>query len=102
MQQDRVETSLRARFASGSLRANGRVRNLGEEGLFVGTASIPDQGDSVHVVFEAPDGGHIRARGLVWWTTLGNPGDSGGAQGFGVRLLEADPSYRLLVQELRR
>ncbi|MDJ0852898.1 MAG: PilZ domain-containing protein [Myxococcota bacterium] len=99
MQQDRIDTSLPARFVAGPLRAQGRVKNVGRGGLFVGTASIPEQGDSVTLVFEAPDGARIRARGLVWWTTLDSPGESA-AQGFGVRLLEADSSYQSLVERL--
>ena len=100
MQQHRVDTSLPARFVAGPLRAQGRVKNVGRGGLFVGTASIPEQGDAVTLVFEGPDGGRIRARGLVWWTTAESPGQSG-AQGFGVRLLEADPSYEAMVERLR-
>ncbi len=99
VKQDRIDTSLPARFVAGPLRAQGRVENVGRGGLFVGTASIPEQGDSVALVFEAPDGGRIRARGLVWWTTMEGAGQRG-SQGFGVRLLEADPSFQRLVERL--
>jgi Tfp pilus assembly protein PilZ len=102
VQADRAETSLPARFAAGALRAPGRVRNVGQGGLFVGSGSIPEQGETVTLVFESPDGARIRARGLVWWTTLEARATGSGPEGFGVRLLEAEPSYRLLVERLLR
>lgn len=93
----RYKTKIPAEFRAGSLRGSGHIRNVGTEGLFVGTASLPAQGDSVHVQFRSPAGDPVKVTGLVWWTTQGQRSPS---QGFGIRLLEETESYRALVRNL--
>jgi hypothetical protein len=93
MQKGRVRTSIEAEFQVGGQRAKGRIMNVGEGGLFVGTGSLPGEGESAHLHFTAPDGRELRLSGLVWWTTEGS-GVHGRASGFGLRLIEETPSFR--------
>jgi Tfp pilus assembly protein PilZ len=85
-------------FRAGKVSGRGKIRNLGEGGLFVNTASVPPQGESVSVRFTSPLEGALEVSGLVWWTT----GRNHKTPGFGVRLLDADDRYQRLVRGLLR
>ncbi len=102
MDDPRVETEIQAEFLAGPLRANGKIRNLGENGLFVGTNTIPEQGEAVRLRFTAPGGDYVRVSGLVWWTSRDPDAREDVTPGFGMRLLAASPTYRMLISELLR
>ncbi len=102
MDDRRVETEIQADFAAGQLRASGKIRNLGENGLYVGTDTIPEQGEPVRLRFTAPGGDYVRVSGLVWWTSRDPDARDGLTPGFGMRLLAVSPTYRMLISELLR
>lgn len=85
---ERIRTSLETEFRSGTLRGSGRVENVGEGGLFVGTNTIPDEGDAVELSLRTPRGLEIELSGMVWWTRRSR--GSQGASGFGLRILDED------------
>jgi Tfp pilus assembly protein PilZ len=94
----RARTAFDTEFRAGSIEGRGKIRNLGEGGLFVTTASVPPQGESVQVRFNSPTEGAMELSGLVWWTTTRRHP----TPGFGVRLLDADDRYQRLVRGLLR
>ncbi len=102
MDDRRVETEIQTEFATSELRATGKIRNLGENGLFVGTRTIPGQGEPVRLRFTAPGGDYVRVSGLVWWTSRDPDARDGVTPGFGIRLLAVSPTYRMLISELLR
>lgn len=111
MKDERVQTLIPTRFIAGSVRSQGKIRNLGSNGLFIRTGTIPRQGDTVRLRFEAPDGECVTAEGLVWWTTrtqeTGRDEEGFGVtrpdeQGFGVCVLNTSTSYRTLLDRLTR
>ncbi len=102
MDDRRVETAIQTEFATSELRATGKIRNLGENGLFVGTRTIPGQGEPVRLRFTAPGGDYVRVSGLVWWTSRDPDARDDVTPGFGMRLLAVSPTYRMLISELLR
>lgn len=99
MPSERVLTSIEAEFRTGSVRARGKIKNVSEGGLFIGTASIPDEGDPVDVAFRNRKGQAIKLSGFVWWTTRGESHHR--RPGFGLRLLDADTEgMRRLIETL--
>jgi Tfp pilus assembly protein PilZ len=94
----RARAMIDTEFRAGKLAGRGKIRNLGEGGLFVNTSSVPPQGESVQVRFTSPTEGALEVTGLVWWTT----GRGHKHPGFGVRLLDADDRYQRLVRVLLR
>lgn len=99
MDSKRITTVLAARFKACGQAGVGKIRNLSLGGLFVGTASIPPQGETVRVRFRMPDGAAVDVAGMVWWTTA----EAGGRHrvpGFGLRLMDADPTYEQAVRRL--
>jgi len=101
MQYGRIRTSIPAEFEVNGHRARGRIRNVSEGGAFVGTVSIPEQGESVELNFRAPDGREVRLSGLVWWTTDDRRGRAHPAPGFGVRLVEDNEEFRQFCEGLQ-
>jgi len=99
MAQARFRTLLRAAFRAGPVTAQGQIQNVGHGGLFVGTASLPNEGETVALDFQAPDGQRIRLTGIVWWTRANGKID-GRAAGFGVRLLDPGESYQSFIERL--
>ena len=81
------------------MHGSGKIRNVSEGGLFIGTAAIPPQGELAEVTFTPPGGGRIAVTGLVWWTT-DDAGGSHRARGFGLRVLEDSERFRSLVERL--
>jgi len=47
----RIRTAIQAEFETGALRGRGKIRNMAEGGLFVGTAVVPQQGEPVSLSF---------------------------------------------------
>ncbi len=101
MNDDRIRTRIQTDFVAGPVRAQGKIRNLGSRGLFIRTESVPAEGDSIRLRFEAPDGEPVSAEGLVWWTTRERE-RRWGQQGFGVCLLAASASYRAMIDRMIR
>lgn len=100
MKHERHRTSIPAEFAAGAIQATGQIRNLNEGGLFVGTASIPAQGETVQIHFSVPGGERIELSGMVWWTTADATEQRHRHPGFGLRLLEENAAYRSWIESL--
>ena len=100
MSEPRFETDTAAHFELGSWRGEGRIENVGRNGLFVGAATIPRVGEKVWLSIEEPGRERIEATGVVWWTTL----DSrvAGRKGFGVRLVGTGEAYDRFLGEVCR
>jgi hypothetical protein len=78
----------------------GKVRNLSERGLFVGTGAIPEAGETVEIELAEPGWPRISLTGLVWWTAR-HPSDRNAHCGFGLRLVDDNDAYLRLVASLR-
>jgi len=94
--QRRVRTSIQAEFAAGKVSGRGKIRNVGEGGLFLETPSLPPQGESARIRISAPTG-QIVVSGLVWWTTAKRRARN---VGFGFRLLESNRDFESMVRGL--
>jgi hypothetical protein len=92
----RARTAINAEFRAGNVQGKGKIRNVGEGGLFLETSSLPPQGEQARIRFTAPTG-PIVVSGLVWWTTARRRARS---VGFGFRLLEANRDFDTLVRGL--
>jgi PilZ domain-containing protein len=99
MTHRRIRTALNAEFETGALRGRGKICNVAEGGLFVGTALVPDQGELVSLSFRDHRGKALDVHGLVWWTTSNEPGTHR-TPGFGMRLLEDSEEYSHFVASL--
>jgi Tfp pilus assembly protein PilZ len=73
---------------------------MSEGGLFVGTASVPEEGENVDLSFRAPGGDEVSLSGLVWWTTNDGNGKGHRTPGFGLRLLDDSDDFRSLLARL--
>lgn len=82
------------------MQGKGKIRNVAEGGVFVGTSQLPDQGEMVVLSFRDTKGRELDVTGLVWWTTSENPGVYR-APGFGMRLLEESEEYSRFFESLR-
>ena len=100
MNSSRVRTSIPVEFQAGGHRGTGQIGNIGAGGLFIGTGTIPDQGEPVSVRFSLPGESPIAVTGLVWWTTKDLARRSSGPEGFGLRLLDASEAYDRAVERL--
>lgn len=87
-------------FHAASRQGKGHIKNLSEGGLFVGSGSIPQPGDTVRLAFRTLDGRKVGVSGLIWWTTRQVRRDRSMAPGFGVRLLHTDDAYERLISSL--
>lgn len=99
MAEQRKRVSFLTEFRAGGVTGSGKVKNVSSGGLFVNTASIPEQGDTVFVSMSPGNGRRVAVTGMVWWTTDGRRGRLG--SGFGLRVLEESESYQALVARLR-
>ena len=97
MSEKRIRTSIETEFEVRGRRATGKIKNVSEGGLFVGTAAIPEEGENVALRFRSPMGGEVSVSGLVWWTT---EGVARRVHGFGLRVLDDSPEFRVLVANL--
>jgi uncharacterized protein (TIGR02266 family) len=102
MESKRVATLLKARFKAGKKMGEGKIWNVSLGGLFVGTASIPPQGETVRVQFRLPEGHTVDVAGLVWWTTATQTrtGRRHRMPGFGLRLIDSNPAYEQSVRKM--
>jgi uncharacterized protein (TIGR02266 family) len=98
MQNERIRTSIETEFeiAGHRSRLRGKIKNVSEGGLFVGTASLPEEGDNVALHFRAPNGRECSLSGMVWWTRAPSDIDRR-APGFGLRLLEESDALTSLL-----
>ena len=94
METQRIRTCIDTEFEVRGHRAQGKIKNMSEGGLFVATAAIPEERESVDLTFRAPGGKEVRLSGLVWWTTNGGDGKGHRTPGFGLRLLEDRDGFR--------
>ena len=99
MTHRRIRTAVPAEFEAGALRGRGKICNVAEGGLFVGTTQVPDQGEEVSLSFRDHRGRALDVHGLVWWTTRNEPGPHR-APGFGMRLLEDSEAYSHFIESL--
>ena len=95
-----MPTAIPTEFRASSLTGRGKVKNVSDGGLFVGTSAIPDEGDTVELTLSAPGETPIEITGLVWWTTSDLEAPNA-RSGFGLRLLEHSEQYLRLVESLR-
>ena len=94
---DRTRSNLLPlRFRAESVQGQGHVLDLSEEGLFVRTKSIPDQGRDVQISFSTPDGRRVALNGMIWRTE-----QKGRRPGFAVHLLGACPEYLQFVKKIQ-
>jgi uncharacterized protein (TIGR02266 family) len=98
MRNDRVRTRIPTEFEAGRLKGRGKVRNLSAGGLFVGTAAIPQQGETVRLSLSVPGESPVEVTGMVWWTTKEHR--SHRTPGFGVQLLESNDDYDRILRDL--
>jgi hypothetical protein len=94
----RARANIPGEFRSGRVRGSGQIRDLSQDGLFLGTDQIPEEGETVRVVFDSPLGERAQLLGLVWWTSRGKARCP--TPGFGLRLLSANRVYRDYVRSL--
>ncbi|HKA14930.1 MAG TPA: PilZ domain-containing protein [Myxococcota bacterium] len=99
MRHRRIRTAIQAEFEAGALRGRGKIHNMAEGGLFVGTAEVPHQGEPVSLSFRDQRGRPVGVHGLVWWTTSDEPG-AHRTPGFGMRLLEDSEEYSHFLASL--
>ena len=99
--EGRIWTAFPVEFRAPGMRGKGKVRNVSDGGLFVGTREIPEEGAAVAVKLSPPGRASLEVTELVWWTAT----ETGAARtrlGFGLRILDDDEgSYRRLVASLR-
>jgi hypothetical protein len=88
----RIVKRIPVRFQAESLRGEGHIKNLTQEGIFVRSDVLPEAGESISVRFDAPQGRKIEIEGVVRWTTAQFP-DRDVRTGFGVRLHRVDEEY---------
>jgi hypothetical protein len=99
MNHTRIRTSIPVEICAYGRVVEGTVRNASDEGMFVETRSIPAQGEPISVRLNAQGEDPIELMGLVWWTTEDSP-NRHRERGFGLRLLEGDERYALLLSGL--
>jgi len=99
MTSRRIRTAIQAEFEAGALQGRGKIRNVAEGGLFIGTAQVPNTGELVSLSFRDQRGRPLDVHGLVWWTTSDEPGMHS-APGFGMRLLEDSDAYHRFIASL--
>jgi len=100
MHCERIRTSIEAEFEVSGRREKGKIKNVSESGAFIGTTSIPEQGENVSLNFRAAGGEEVRLSGLVWWTTADGGDAVHRAPGFGLRLLDDNEEFCQFVASL--
>ena len=100
MKYARIRTCIETEFEVDGRRAQGRIKNMSENGLFVGTTSMPEEGENVDLSFRERGGDEIKLSGLVWWTTNDVSANERRTPGFGLRLLEEIDDVRGLLAKL--
>jgi hypothetical protein len=87
----RHDVRVRVRFETGTVRGQGRLRNLHKEGMFIASHLLPTPLEPLRVVIDWR-GHKIEVNGTVRWTSAQFP-DRGPASGFGVQLDRPGPDY---------
>jgi uncharacterized protein (TIGR02266 family) len=98
MQDGRIRTCIETEFEVRGRRAQGKIKNVSEGGLYVSTASVPEAGESVDLTFRVPGGEEVSLSGMVWWTTNADDGKRHRNPGFGLRLLDESEDFRNLLE----
>ena len=86
-------------FVGGALQADGHVKNLSKEGLFLRTDSLPLPGQPVQVLLMPPDGPEVEVVGTVCWTTDQVP-DRSPQKGFGLKIDDPTDAYLEFFQRV--
>ena len=97
MTENRKRVVIPAEFETDGRSGHGKVKNVSVGGLFVDTATIPNQGDTIRVRM-SPNGKQLDVTGMVWWTTRDTKSGKR-IQGFGLRVLEENERYRAFVEK---
>ena len=100
MRSARIRTCIDTDFEVGGRRAQGKIKNMSESGLFIGTTSMPEEGENIDLSFKERGGSEIKLSGLVWWTTNDVAASERRIPGFGLRLLEEIDDLRVLLAKL--
>jgi Tfp pilus assembly protein PilZ len=99
MTHPRTRTLIPTEFRASALAGVGKVKNVSEGGLFVGTSVIPEEGETVELKLNTPGSPPIEVTGFVWWTTSDSD-ETNATSGFGLRLLDPDERYLRLLESL--
>jgi hypothetical protein len=97
MTEKRKRVVIPVEFQTGGQSGHGKVKNVSLGGLFVDTALIPQQGDTIRLHM-TPNGTPLDVTGMVWWTSRETKSRKP-IQGFGLRVLEEDERYRAFVEK---
>ncbi len=89
-----------AAFEAGSTRGKGHVKNISKEGLFVRSATLPEPGSEVRLIFHDRQGTKVEVRGLVCWCTDQLPDAHDVKPGFGVQLHERSDAFRDFYEQV--
>jgi hypothetical protein len=87
----RHDVKVRVRFETGTVRGQGRVRNIHKEGMFIASHLLPTPHEPLRILIEAK-GRKVEVLGTVRWTSAEYP-DRGPTSGFGVQLDRPGPEY---------
>jgi hypothetical protein len=87
------------RFQTGTLRGQGSVGNLHQEGMFIQSHVLPERYSEVTISLGTPEGGKIEVFGSVRWTTTDSP-LRGKGTGFGVQLHHVGEDYLRFFERL--
>ena len=100
MATERILTSIPVDFEGLESAGSGVIQNLGLGGLFVGSRTIPAEGEPVSLHFALPGEIEISLTGMVWWTTDSGPKERSANPGFGLRLVDPNEDYEEAVTKL--
>jgi uncharacterized protein (TIGR02266 family) len=100
MATERILTSIPVDFEGLESAGTGVIQNLGLGGLFVGSRTIPSEGEPISLHFELPGEIEISLTGMVWWTTDAGPKERSANPGFGLRLVDPHEDYEEAVSKL--
>jgi hypothetical protein len=87
----RHDVKVRVRFETGSVRGQGRVRNIHKEGMFIASHLLPAPLEPLRILIESK-GRKVEVVGTVRWTSAQFP-DRGPTSGFGVQLERPGAEY---------
>ncbi len=100
MATERIITSIPVDFEGLEVSGSGVIQNLGLGGLFVGSRTIPVEGEPLSLNFELPGAVEIAVTAMVWWTTDHGPKERSNNPGFGLRLVDDHGEYEEAVSKL--
>ena len=88
------------RFSTNSVKADGHIKNLSKEGVFVRANVLPFPGDHISIRFESRQGSKLEILGTVRWTTAQINDPEITQPGFGVQLDQKSPDYDAFFEEV--